>query len=142
VSDEVSPTEKRAQSQNVERDGQHRRPSSSKSNFTVPIGRVAGRLALAFSLVIALLIAVGDLGVHRMDQINADLQDIMGREWVKLRLAGEAVTYSNRNSDITMQIFLFTDQEKIKSLLAVRAENIRRISTLIASLEGLSESPE
>src|SRR5205823_130053 len=104
--------------------------------------QVALRLGLAFGLVIALLIGIGDLGVHRMDRINADLQDIMGREWVKLRLTGEAVTFSNRNSDITMQMFLLTDREQVKTLLKMRTENANRISALVASLEALCETDE
>ena len=139
MSDEVSPTEKRPQSRNIQRDEKHRRRPPSP---TVPVGQVAMRLGLAFGLVIALLIAVGDLGIRRMDQINADLEDIMGREWIKLRLTGEAVTYAGRNSDITLRIFLLNDQEQIKSLLAVRAENSKRVLALIASLEGLCESKE
>lgn len=105
-------------------------------------GYIAVRLGLAFSLLVALLIAVGGLGLHRMDKVNADLQDIMGREWAKLRLAREAATYSNRNSRITMEIFLLKDRRKIDSLLLARAENTGRISALVAQLHQLCPSDQ
>jgi hypothetical protein len=40
-------------------------------------GQAAFRLGLAFSLLVVLLITVGDLGLRRMDRVNADLHDIM-----------------------------------------------------------------
>jgi signal transduction histidine kinase len=104
--------------------------------------QIASRLGLAFSLLVALLIAVGDLGLRRMDRINADLQDIMGRQWTKLRLSREMVANSNSNSRITLQVFLLKDREQIESLLITRAENTQKISILIAGLDKLSESAE
>jgi signal transduction histidine kinase len=105
-------------------------------------GQAAFRLGLAFSLLVVLLITVGDLGLRRMDRVNADLHDIMIRQWVKVRLSREVETYSNRNSRITMQIFLLTDREQIDSLLAARLENTKTISSLVTELENLCESQE
>ena len=126
----------------------HDTRSDRKSSYSRPSrsplasGQIAFRLGLAFSLLVGLLIAVGNLGLRRMDQINADLQDIMGSQWTKLRLSREAVTYSNRNSRITMQVFLLKDETQIDSLLAARAENTRKISTLVVELERLCKSDE
>ncbi len=119
--------------------------STAPSRSPLVSRQIVSRLGLAFSLLIALLIAVGVLGIRRMDRVNADLQDIvMGKQWSKLRLSREMVTYSNRNSRITMEVFLLTDKQKkqIDLLLAVRAENARKISTLLAGLDKLGESTE
>jgi PAS domain S-box-containing protein len=140
MSDQVSETDELLTSQNAEREAEHLRSVPSRSPLAS--GQVAVRLGLAFSLLVGLLIAVGDLGLRRMDQINADLQDIMGSQWTKLRLSREAVTYSNRNSRITMQVFLLEDGEQVDSLLATRAENSQRISTLVVELESLCKSEE
>jgi len=110
---------------------------SQPSRFRLASGQVALRLGLAFSLLVVLLIVVGDLGLRRMDLINADLQDIMEKQWAKLRLSREALAYSNRNSRITMQVFLLTDRKEIDLLLVERAENSERISTLLGTLENL-----
>jgi signal transduction histidine kinase len=104
--------------------------------------QIAFRLGLAFSLLVALLVAIGDLWLHGMDRINADLQNIMSKEWKKLSLSREAATLSNRNSRITMELFLIQDQKKIDSLLETRAENTQQISVLLADLHGLCESNE
>ncbi len=115
---------------------------SQPSRFRLASGQVALRLGLAFSLLVVLLIVVGDLGLRRMDLINADLQDIMEKQWAKLRLSREALAYSNRNSRITMQVFLLTDRKEIDLLLVERAENGKRISTLLGTLENLCKSKD
>lgn len=104
--------------------------------------RVAIGLGLAFGVVVALLIVVGDLGLRRMDHINSNLQDMVGSQWNKLRMAREAMTYSNRNSRITMQVFLLKDRKQIDSILAARSENTKNISSLLAQLQSLCKSDE
>ena len=123
-------------------DGNNKHSRSLPSRSPLAIGQVTVCLGLAFSILAALLIAVGDMGLRRMDHINADLQNMMGRQSAKLRLSLEAVTYSNRNSRITMQIFLLNNREQISSLLVARAENTKRISSLVADLESRCESEE
>src|SRR5258708_27090457 len=89
--------------------------STAPSRSPLVSRQIVSRLGLAFSLLIALLIAVGVLGMRRMDRVNADLQDIvMGQQWSKLRLSREMVTYSNRNIRITMNVFLLSDNQKTK----------------------------
>lgn len=105
-------------------------------------GQLVFRLGLAFSLLVGILIAVGDLGLRRIDRINADLQDLTGKQWTKLRVSREAMNYSNRNSRITMQIFLLADGRKIDTLLAVRRKNTEEITKLISELEKSCESDE
>jgi PAS domain S-box-containing protein len=101
-------------------------------------------LGLAFGLLIGLLITVGNLGVRRMDQIDAGLEDITGGQWAKIRLSREAMSYFNLDNRITMRVFLLKDKDKerINSLLSDRAEHTKRISTLEAQLEGLCKSEE
>lgn len=116
------------------------RPSLSHS--LMASRAIAVRLGLAFSLLVALLIAVGDLGLRRVDRVNVDLQEIMSTQWNKVRLSREAVTYSNRNSRLTMQIFLLDDRKHIDAILQNRVENTAEISDLLARLEGLCQSDE
>jgi PAS domain-containing protein len=105
-------------------------------------GWTAFRLGLAFGLLIAILMVVGGLGLRRMDQVNADLQDITGRQWTKLRLSQEAVAYSRRNSRITMEIFLLKESDQVDTLRAARAQNAQKIWALFAELESLCASEE
>jgi signal transduction histidine kinase len=103
---------------------------------------IAVRLGLALGLLVVLLIAVGDLGLRRVDRVNVDLQEIMSTQWNKIRLPQEAVTYSNRNSRITMQRFLLNDRKPIDTILKNRVENSTEISDSLAKLEGLCQSEE
>jgi len=144
MSDKVSQTEERTHSQSVQLEVKDRRSLPSRSPLAS--WKVAVRLGLAFSVFGVLLIVIGDLGLRRMDRINADLLDIMDRQWTTVQLSLEAVAYSSSNSRITMQVFLLKDKDKDKeqigSLLAARAENTKKISALLAELEGLCDSEE
>ena len=105
-------------------------------------GQLIFRLGLAFGLLIALLITIGEMGLRRMDRINEDMQATVGKQWTKLRISREAVTYSNRNSRIIMDIFFIKDRNQIDALLAERAANSNKISTSLADLQNLCKSDE
>ena len=103
---------------------------------------IATKLGLAFGLLVAILIGIGFLGLSRMDQINANLEGVLGRRWNKLQVAREALAYSSRNSRITMEVFLLNDKRLIDPLLSRRAENTQKISELVAKLDEQCDSPE
>jgi diguanylate cyclase (GGDEF)-like protein len=103
---------------------------------------IAIKLGMAFALLVAILIAIGFLGLSRMDHINANLDGVLGRRWCKLQLAREALTYSSRNSRITMEVFLLKDKTQIAPLLSQRVENTKKISELVAKLEEQCDSPD
>ncbi len=57
-----------------------------------------------------------------------------------MQLAREALNYSNLNNRITMEIFLLKSREEIDALLAQRAENTDKVSSLVEKIEGSVES--
>ena len=89
--------------------------------------QVSMRLGIAFGILVAILAGIGYLGLARMDQINASLNDVLGRQWNTLQLSRQALAYSTRNSRITMTIFLLNDKREIDALLKSRAENTEKI---------------
>src|ERR1035441_4889632 len=98
------------------------------------------RLGVAFAALIALLVGIGQLGLRRMHEINDTLSNITGRRSDKLQLAREALNLSNRNSRITMEIFLVQDRALTGTLLAERPENTKKISGLVAKIASRCES--
>jgi methyl-accepting chemotaxis protein len=104
--------------------------------------QAAVRLSLALAVLIAILIAIGQLGLSRMDEINANREDIVGRHRNKVRLARDALTLSNANSRLTMEIFLLRDRAQIDAALASRTQNTAVISTLLGEIEKRCESRE
>ncbi len=68
--------------------------------------------------------------------------EVLGRQWTTLQLSREALAHSNRNSRITMEIFLLRDKRVIDRLLKSRAENTQKISELVTKLESQCGSPE
>jgi PAS domain S-box-containing protein len=95
---------------------------------------------MAFAALITILVGIGELGLHRMHKINETVSDITVRRSDKLQLAREALRLSNRNSRITMEIFLVQDRAQTSVLLAARAENTKRISELLVEIAGRCES--
>ena len=97
------------------------------------------RLGIAFAVLIAILVGIGELGLHRMKEVDDTLRDITGRQMNNVRLVREAMTLSNRNSRITMELFLLQDRAQIGMLLAERSENTKTISALVAEIQGRCE---
>ena len=97
---------------------------------------------MAFAVLIAMLVGIGQSGLRRMKEIDESLSDITGRRSDKLQLSRQALRLSNRNSRITMEIFLVQDRAQTNVLLATRAENTKKISALVAEITSRCESEE
>ena len=97
---------------------------------------------MAFAVLIAILLGVGQLGLRRMEEIDASLSDITGRQATNLQLARRALFLSNSNSRITMEIVLVENRSLVESLLVTRAENSEEISRLVEESEKRCESEE
>ncbi len=100
------------------------------------------RVGMAFAVLLALLLGIGQSGLRRVQEINATLNDITGRRSAKLQLSREAFELSNQNSRITMEIFLVRDKARIETLLATRSENSKKVSQLLAEMGSRCESEE
>jgi len=99
-------------------------------------------LGVAFAVLIAMLVGIGQSGLRRMKEIDGSPGDITGRRSDKLQLSREALRLSNRNSRITMEIFLVQDRAQTNLLLATRAENTKKITALVAEITSRCESAE
>ena len=101
---------------------------------------IAMKLGVAFAIPVAILAAVGWLGLSRMSQMNDGMNEILDHHWSKVRIVNQALSYSNLNNRIIMQIFFLADREEINTLLICRAKNSDEISALIRELEARVES--
>jgi PAS domain S-box-containing protein len=77
-----------------------------------------------------------------MDQIQASLDEAVGRRWIKLQLSEEALAVSNQNSRIMLEAILVNDKRASEGLLKERNENSARITALLTQIEGQCESEE
>jgi len=98
------------------------------------------RLAVAFTIVVSILIVIGWLGLSRMARINADLNDINYRRWAKVQVAEEAITYLNLNNRLLQRAILAARQEEVGALLDEREANAKRITELFQTLNKAAES--
>ena len=98
-------------------------------------------LAFAFLVLISIVVGVGYLGLNSMDSLHADARTIAETQWTDMQLANEALTYSNQNSRINMQI-VTCDQQDIDLLLVHRAENSAKVSALLKRLQTRVGSEE
>jgi diguanylate cyclase (GGDEF)-like protein/PAS domain S-box-containing protein len=97
------------------------------------------RLGVAFAVLIALLAAIGEFGLRRMQTIDETLGDITGR-LLTLELARRAVAISNDNNRIAMQIVFVKNGALVETLLAARSENSTEITRLVEENERRCES--
>jgi diguanylate cyclase (GGDEF)-like protein len=104
--------------------------------------QLATGLGMTFAVLIIILLGTAYLTLHRIQHMNASVQDTLNEGLLELQLGQEALRYSSENSRITMQIFLEQRQEVIDKLMGRRAENTGKISALISALEPYCESGE
>jgi diguanylate cyclase (GGDEF)-like protein/PAS domain S-box-containing protein len=100
------------------------------------------RLGVAFAILIALLLAIGQFGLRRMQQIDESVGNITRKQLTDLTLAQRALTLSNDNNRIVMQIVLVEDRALVEKLSATRAENSKEITRLLEESEGRCASEQ
>lgn len=98
-------------------------------------------LTISFGFLLFVLLGVGWLSLSRMGHINADLEDLVTKRWAKVQFCRVALSYSNLNNRITLEIFLLDSSDQIPSLLKSRAENTDKISALVRRIEELGVEP-
>jgi hypothetical protein len=104
--------------------------------------QLATRLGISFAVLIIILLATAYLTLDRMRRTNASARDTLSESLLELQLAQDGLRYSSENSRVTMEIFMVQRPEVIDELLGRRAENSRKIETLIQALQTRSESDE
>jgi signal transduction histidine kinase len=98
------------------------------------------KVSVAFLLLTTILIAIEWFALSRMKRSNAQMQETISQRWSKVRLAAEALRYSNLNNRITMELFLLRDKAEIESRLHQRAENTESITGIVKTLAEKIES--
>jgi diguanylate cyclase (GGDEF)-like protein len=99
------------------------------------LNQIGLKLGVAFGVLIAIVIGVGFLGLVRMSHMNADTQEVTDVRWAKVKLAFEALHYSELNNRLTMEVFLLEDQQQIARLLEQRTGNSDRISAILEQIQ-------
>jgi methyl-accepting chemotaxis protein len=98
--------------------------------------KISARLSLGFAALIGVLLTIGWFGLDRMAMIDNDLETIVKKRWVKVRMAEEALDLMNENSRITLEIFLVDARTDIDRLISQQDQNKQRISDLMDTIEG------
>jgi len=98
------------------------------------------RLGIAFSVLIAILAGVGQLGLGRMRVINDTLSGITEKQSAKLELTRRALMISNDNSRVMMEIVLVENRALVNTLLADRSDKSKEVSRLLEVIEGRCKS--
>ena len=97
---------------------------------------IAVKLAMAFGLLVSILLGVGWLGLSRMGRLNNEHEEIIGKRWARVQLSRQVLSYSNHNNRLTMQIFLLSNKQEIEPLLSQRSQNVEKISALVNKVEA------
>ncbi|MCE0498319.1 MAG: PAS domain S-box protein [Methylacidiphilales bacterium] len=103
---------------------------------------ITRRLSAAFCILAVLLLLVGWQGVRHLHQLNVQIQNVVYDRWETEQLSHEALSRSDDNGRIILQVFLIENQNEINQLLAQRAANTDFISALVQSIEPRLKSEE
>ena len=103
---------------------------------------VFNRLGLAFTLLIALILGVGWLGLDRLAKTNAQVKEAVEERYAILSTGENALFLSAANSRIIMLVFMLGNTNDVGTLLANRAANTKRVVELIDGLNRQLRTPE
>ena len=95
---------------------------------------IAIGLGVVFLVLITNMGMVGYFGLHSIESEHAQARSMATHEWVNVQLAEEALSYSNRNTRINMQLVGSTNRAEIDSLIAQRQGNSDKITAVIKRL--------
>ncbi|MFY3745454.1 methyl-accepting chemotaxis protein [Anaeromyxobacter sp. Red801] len=107
--------------------------------------KISSRLAAAFAGLIAMMVAVGALGVSRMRLQSQALERVVSQRYALVEKAGVCVQTTESSTRASWQQFLFAGiytQAQLDALGAVLARNKRDCSAAIAWLDGALSTPE
>ena len=110
--------------------------------FALKTKRIALKLGIAFTVLIALLAGIAQFGLRRMQAIDETFFDVTGRKLVDLQVARRALKLSDDNSRIAMEMVLVENRPLVNTLSAVGSENSNEITRLLAESEHYRESEE
>jgi two-component system, cell cycle sensor histidine kinase and response regulator CckA len=102
------------------------------------------KLEITFGCLVALLVAVGCLGLNRMGKINSDVNEILNQGVVKLQLTDQALYCVNSNFRMITTLILMGhwDAKDIESYAAKREANRSKIASIKKQLGDLSKRPD
>ncbi|MGB8930721.1 MAG: methyl-accepting chemotaxis protein, partial [Anaeromyxobacteraceae bacterium] len=98
--------------------------------------RIGTRLALAFTFLIAVLIAVGWVGLSRMASINEHLDEVAIQRWGKAQIAAEGANRAQLQASLTGQLFLSKDEADVARVLEAMDANRRAAVVLVERREA------
>jgi methyl-accepting chemotaxis protein len=98
--------------------------------------RIGTRLALAFSLLIAVVIGVGWVGLSRMAHINANLDEVAVERWGKAQIASEGANRAQLQASLIGQLFLTRERADMDRILEAMENNRRAVVALVEKREA------
>src|SRR5258707_5706880 len=102
--------------------------------------RLGMRVGLSFGLLIALMLAVGWVGLRQLRRVDADFAKMVDQRWSKVQLSRRGQDYSKIHNRINKQIVLGWDETNIQPLMVPRAEDNDKGTDLLQTLQGKIES--
>src|SRR5262249_616330 len=97
------------------------------------------KLAIAFGLVIATLVAEGWVGLEQMGKLNSSLDELANKRYGIVQLANDAMEHHIDNAGRTMQLFISKAGPETRAIEAQMDQTSREITDLMDKLErGIS----
>jgi methyl-accepting chemotaxis protein len=103
---------------------------------------VGARLAVAFAIIVALMIILGGVGISRMRAINAELDHTANVGFRRVALVNHAATRVHENSRAALQMVLTADPSEQTRFIGVQAKNKEAITKDFTEIQSLLENDE
>jgi methyl-accepting chemotaxis protein len=100
--------------------------------------RIRTRLVVLIGVFLATLAGLGGLGLQRMAEANASLDEAVRTRYGTVDRATQAMDLNAENARITLQITLLTELQQVGAVAALtteQSENTKRISALMEDIE-------
>ena len=99
-------------------------------------------LLIGFLVLVGIVIGVDYLGLSAMTALHAQQQSLTNGQFVDVRLANQALTYSDHNARIIMRLAETSDEGEIQTLLDRRVDNSAKVSAVLRQLQSRIGSAE
>lgn len=102
------------------------------------------KLGLTFGCLVALLVGVGGLGLIRMGQINAGVDEILNQGVKKIQLADQGLYYVNSNYRMITTLVLMghRNRKDVEEYASQREANRQQIALIKKQIAEASTTPE
>jgi len=104
--------------------------------------RIGKRMALAFAVLLGLLVAVASVGMHELSAVDSNIKTITHDRLVKVQLAHQIENEVNRQSRALRTAMLTSNPSVADSELKKIEDSVPKVADALARLQETIKTPQ